>query len=161
MGDNPLADCQLTLNFVMKIFRTLKIEKSGIILLLLLTISLSSFSQIDSVNVNVTFTIETDSTNLDSLGNYVVLDVINVNATIHDVDFLGEVIVTVYDSATDYPIAMRKMTAQQIIDANQKVGSVVTLKLDDIDPLGSYRVETQVRNFQGANFPMVITNYNI
>jgi hypothetical protein len=138
-----------------------KIKKNNLLLIILLfSSSFLSYSQIDSVDVNLNFTVETDSTILDSLGNYSIIDVINVNATINDVDFLGEVLVTVYDSSLDYPIAMIKMTAQQIIDANQKVGSVVTVKLDGIDPSGSYRVETQVRNFQGANFPMVTTNYN-
>ena len=132
-----------------------------LILFLFFSSTFISFSQIDSVNVNIIFTTEVDSTTTDSLGMYVIDDVINVNASVYDIDFLGEVIVTIYDHATDYPIAMLKMTKQQIIDADQKVGSTVTLKIYEIDSAGSYRVETQIRNFQGANFPMVITNYNI
>ena len=138
---------------------SLNIKKAALIIALVFASSFS-YSQLDSVNVNITFTTEVDSTTTDSLGMYVVDDVININASVYDVDFLGEVIVTIYDHATDYPIAMLKMTKQQIIDADQKVGSTVTLKIYGIDNAGSYRVETQVRNFQGANFPMVITNYN-
>lgn len=124
------------------------------------TISFSSFSQLDSVNVEIVFTVEMDSVNLDSLGNAQSIDVMNVKASIYDVDFMGEVIATVYDSGTNYPVSKIKMTAQEFIDAGQKVGSTVTLKLDYLDPSASYRVETEVRNFQGANFPIVITNYN-
>ena len=138
---------------------SLNIKKAALIVALVFASSFS-YSQLDSVNVNITFTTEVDSTTTDSLGMYVVDDVININASVYDVDFLGEVIVTIYDHATNYPIAMLKMTKQQIIDADQKVGSTVTLKIYGIDNAGSYRVETQVRNFQGANFPMVITNYN-
>ena len=135
--------------------------KSLICALALISFSSNSYSQIDSVNVAITFTAEVDSTTTDSLGMYVIEDVINVSTSVHDVDFLGVVIVTIYDHATDYPIAMLKMTKQQFIDLNQKVGSTVTLKIYGIDNAGSYRIEIQVRNFQGANFPMVITNYNI
>ena len=138
---------------------SLNIKKAALVIVLVFASSFS-YSQLDSVNVDITFTTEVDSTTTDSLGMYVIDDVINVNASVYDVDFLGEVIVTVYDHATDYPIAMLKMTKQQIIDADQKVGSTVTLKIYGIDDAGSYRIETQVRNFQGANFPMVITNYN-
>ena len=139
---------------------SLNLKKAALIIVLVFASSFS-YSQLDSVLVNITFTTEVDSTTTDSLGMYVIDDVININASVYDVDFLGEVIVTVYDHAADYPIAMLKMTKQQLIDANQKVGSTVTLKIYGIDNAGSYRIETQVRNFQGANFPMVITNYNI
>ena len=129
--------------------------------MLFVCLSSNAYSQLESVNVEIIFTVETDSVNLDSLGGHQIIDVMNVNVTIDDIDFMGEVIVTVYDDQTNYPLSKLKMTAQQFIDANLKVGSIVTVKLDGQNPTGSYRVETQVRNFQGGNFPMVITNYNI
>ena len=130
-------------------------------ILLLVCLSSNANSQIDSVNVDITFSLETDPTNLDSLGNYSPMNVMNVNASIYDVDFMGQVVVSVYNHGTDLPVAKLTMTAKQFINTGQKVGSTVTLNLDRIDPTGSYRIETQVRNSQGANFPMVITNYNL
>jgi hypothetical protein len=124
-------------------------------------LALNANSQIDSVDVDITFTSEIDSTIIDSLGNYVLVDVMNVNTTIYDIDYMGEVIVTLYEGGTNFPMGMMKMTAQEFIDENLKVGNTVTTKLFGVDPSISFVIETQVRNFQGANLPIVSTNYSL
>ena len=144
----------------MESFKSL-ILKSVSCAIVLISLSFNSYSQIDSVNVAITFTSEIDSVTPDSLGNYSLVDVININTSIYDIDFMGEVIVTIYDGATDFPISKVKMTAQDFIDQNLKVGSTVTTKLFGGNVAGSYRIETLVRNFQGADLPVVITNHNI
>lgn len=114
------------------------------------------FGQIDSVDVDIHF--ETGTTPWDSVTT---VNILNVDVSVYDVDFLGLVIVALYEGGTDYPIAMVKMTLAELIAAGQKSGDTVTLFLYEIDPAGSYRIETQVRNFQDANLPLVVTNHNI
>jgi uncharacterized protein YfaS (alpha-2-macroglobulin family) len=127
----------------------------------LVCLSFNSQSQINSVDVNITFTSEIDSTLTDSLGNHILADVMNVNVNIDDVDYMGEVMVTLYEGGTNFPMGIMKMTAQDFIDKNLKVGNTVTVKLFGVDPTIPCSIETQVRNFQGANLPVVTTNYSL
>jgi hypothetical protein len=129
--------------------------------ILLVCLSFNSQSQINSVDVNITFTSEIDSTITDASGNHILADVMNVNVSIDDVDFMSEVIVTLYEGGTSFPMGMLKMTAQDFMDKNLKIGNTVTVKLIGVDPTIPCSIETQVRNFQGANLPIVTTNYSL
>lgn len=130
--------------------------KKGCLILFLLMYSVQSYAQIDSVTVNVHF-----ETGIDPADSSLMVDVMHVEASIYDIDFMGEVVTTVYESVSNFPIALVKMTKQEFIDENLKSGDTITTMFYDIAPAGSYRIETVVRNFQGANFPTIITNHNL
>ena len=119
------------------------------------TFCLPVFGQIDSVDVNIHF--ETGTSPWDSS----TVDILHVDVSVYDVDFLGVVVATLYEAGTDYPISMVKMSLAEFITANQKSGETVTVLFYEIAPEGSYRIETQVRNFQDANLPLVVTNHNL
>ncbi len=117
----------------------------------------NAIGQIDSVNVSIHF--ETGQSPVDSM---LTTDILEVDIAVYDIDFFGEAVVSVYDAASsDYPVSKIKMTKQEFIDESQLNGSVVTMKFYGIDPQGSYRIDTQVRNYQGANFQLISTNHNI
>lgn len=114
-----------------------------------------SFAQINSVTSDVHF--ETEVGESDSAS---VINVLHVDATIDDIDFMGEILTTVYDAVSNYPVMLIKMTKQEYTDSNDISEDIVTTRIYGLSPENSYRIETVVRNFQGANFPVVITNYN-
>ena len=112
-------------------------------------------AQLDSVNVDIHFEVDQDP-----MDTTQTIDAMHVDAEIFDVDFMGEVITTVYDAASNYPLAMIKMTKQEFIDEGLKNGDVVTTIFYGLDPADSFQIVTEVRNFQGATFPMITTDYN-
>ena len=128
--------------------------RGGLVLAFVL-IGLSSFGQITSATVDVHF--ETGIDPYDSLST----DVMHVDATIDDIDFMGEILVTVYEPSTDFPIARIKMTKAELEDESLITGSVATIKIYGFDPAEGYQIETLVRNYQGGNFPKINTDYNI
>ena len=124
-------------------------------MLVMLFVSVSSFGQITSVTANVHFEIGIDP--YDSLST----DVMHVDATIDDIDFMGEVLVTVYEPSTNFPVARIKATKVELQNENQISGNVATIEIYGFTPSEGYRIETLIRNYQGGNFPIVTTDYNI
>ena len=113
------------------------------------------FSQLDSASVTLSFTVETDP--MDSTQ---MVDALNISTTVNDIDYLGEVVVTVYDLSTGYPVAMVKVSKQEFLDENLVTGDTALLQLLDIDSASSYRVETIVRNYQGGQLPTITEEIN-
>ena len=138
----------------LKLFPMRKLQKMSLILLFTIY-GVFSFAQIDSVTVNLHF-----ETGTDPGDSSLTIDVLHVDASIYDIDFMGEVIVTVYDATAGFPMGRIKMTAQEFTDQNLLNGDIVTIKLYGLDPVVPYRTETHVRNYQGANSPVISTDYN-
>jgi len=134
-----------------------KASKRTLLLFGMLLLGSGSYAQLDSVSVTLTFAQETT---LDSLGGTDTLDYMNANVYTDDVDFLGEVIVTVYDKNSNFPLGKLKYTKQEAVNAGILSGSITTLRFDDQNPSGAYRVEAIVRNYQGANLPLVTVEHN-
>lgn len=134
---------------------SLEKPKQIVVLLALVFCSNGLFAQLDSASVTLNITTAPDPD--DSLST---MDVIEVEVYLDDIDFVGEVLVTMYEGGTDYPLMMQKFTKQQAIDNGLLSGDTITVPLYDIDSAEFYRIETQVRNYQGANLPMIISNYN-
>jgi len=133
-------------------------SKSKFILLLGMLLTWSgAFSQLDSVSVDLTF--EQD-TILDSLGGSDTLDYMNVNVYTDDVDFLGEIVVSVYDGNSDFPLGKLKFTKQEALDQGILSGSTTTIRFDYRSASESFKVETLVRNYQGGNLPLVTVYHN-
>jgi hypothetical protein len=107
--------------------------------------------------VNLTFD---DEIVTDSLGGTDTLDFVNVNVYTDDVDFLGEIIVTVFGANSNFPLGKLKYTKQESINAGILSGSITTIRFDELSPTGAYRIEALVRNYHGANLPLVTVNHN-
>jgi len=136
-----------------------KLVWHSILLLAILCVSNVAFSQLDSVSVSdVSFHQETV---LDSLTNTTdTLDVMSVDVYTNDVDFLGEVIITVYEAGTNFPLAKRKVTKQEAVALGLITSNNILIELDNLVASESYRIEVLTRNYQGANLPLVVHNHN-
>lgn len=116
-------------------------------------------AQLDSVSVsNVSFSQEVISDSLTNITDTV--DIMAVDVYIDDIDFMGEVLVTVYDLENNFPLSFVKHTKAELLSYSLINGSVATLELLGLEPtVNSYKIDVQVRNFQGANFSLVSTQY--
>jgi hypothetical protein len=117
------------------------------------------YAQLDSAAVSsISFTQEivTDSaTNVTDT-----IDVMNVDVYTNDIDFLGEVVITVYETSTDFPLSKRKLSKQEALLVGAITGNNVLVSLDGFVSNESYRIEVLVRNYQDANLSLVIYNHN-
>lgn len=116
------------------------------------------FAQLDSVSVSsVTFSQEIVTDSITSITD--TLDVMNIDVYIDDIDFMGEVIITVYETSTNFPVGKVKLMKLEAIETGVISGSNITVSLY-LDSTESYTGEILVRNFQGANTPLVVFNHN-
>lgn len=138
----------------MKLFNKLKLALP-VVVLLFVGLSNLSFGQTNSVNVNIQFTTVGDPA--DSLSFSEAMD---LNVQVPDVDFVNHVMVTVYEPTSNFPIAKVKFTKSELEGLNQVSGNSMQVIIPGLEPSASYRVETLVRNFQGANYPINETLYN-
>ncbi len=129
--------------------------KQWIVLVAIAFCSNGLFAQLDSASVSLSLTNE-----VDPLDSTAMVDVLHVDVYLNDTDFFGELVVTIYQTGTDYPLMMQKFTKQEALDSAMLSGNQLDVPFYEVDSAGSYRVETQVRNYQGANLPMIISNYN-
>lgn len=113
-----------------------------------------SFSQTDSVSVNIQF-----GTMQDPDSSQLTLNVMDLDVTAPDIDFVGAVLITVYDTNSNFPIARIKRSKVELENQNLISGNTMNVALPNLDPSQSYRIETLVRNFQGANYPLNVSYY--
>ncbi len=123
----------------------------------MLLIGSGAYAQLDSVSVSLSFTQEVS---LDSTQTNDSTDILNVEVYLDDIDFLGEVLVTVYDLPSGQPLAQIKSTKAELISLNAISGFVATIEFAGFPPItGSYKVDVLARNFQGGNLPIVSETY--
>lgn len=123
-----------------------------ILLLFILFLSIESFSQLDSATVDLELETWVDVTeNNDTLtGKYFAATI-----WVNDMDFFGEVVITVYDNELNYPVNMVKYTKAQLIDQELIEGTEFTVPIYNIEEGRTYRVVTFVRDYQSNNLPMI------
>lgn len=130
-----------------------------LLLLGIIFIGSGAKAQLDSVSVSSvtasdTIIVDSLTSTSDSLTN------LDVEVYMDDIDFMGEVIVVVYDDGADYPLAMIKHTKAELESYGSISGSIATIEFVALpDASTQYRVEIQARNFQGGNLPIVSTLY--
>ena len=92
------------------------------------------------------------------------IDVIYLDITVYDMNFLGELIITPYGSENSHPYYMFKFTKQNLLDFGfLEVGvfdSIVTIPMYDLNVSENFRFEISARNFQGAELPLMEYNYD-
>jgi hypothetical protein len=126
--------------------------------LLFLILGIPAFAQLDSVQVNVSFDLQTITTQDSTLQ----VQMLQAKVWVNDFDFLGQVMVSVYDQATNTPLARVKYTAAEITAQNLLANGWITLNLGALQGNVAVRVETQVTSFTGAyHMPVIhlVQNY--
>lgn len=130
----------------------------SIFLAILLACTFSANAQLDSIQVELTQAQIQDPG--DSLQ---MVEVLNVNIVVFDIDFLGDLVVTIYEQQTNFPVQRLKYSKQELIDygiiSNQSYQNDFDLQFFDLEPTKSYRVEVSARNYQGAFLPVNSTLY--
>ena len=123
--------------------------------------SISSFfsvAQLDSIQVELTH--QQISNPEDSLD---LLDILNVIVSIYDIDFMGDLVITVYHDETSFPVQRIKYTKQQLIDSgiisDQTFQNTVVIPFYELERETAYKVDVLVRNYQGAFLPVKTVNY--
>lgn len=115
------------------------------------------FSQLDSISLTSSFIYE----NVEGYeGDSINQKIIKTETWVNDFDFFGEILIMIYDLENDYPVDQIKYTKQEIIDGGLILNNVITIKSYTAEEERSYKIVSNVRNFQGNNLPLVETVLN-
>jgi hypothetical protein len=118
-------------------------------------INLISFGQLDSVNVTTNFIIENNPTDSISSG-----DIMQVKVWVNDIDFLGQIIIDVIETSSNYPIVKVKYSVTEILNQNLVIDGWIVFDIGFFDPNSEYIIKTSVQNFQFLDLPQVIITHN-
>lgn len=107
---------------------------------------------VDDVVINLT----------DSTGSVYQDTVLQVEIFVNDFDFFGELIVTIKDQPTQYPLLMVKKTKADIVASGSynATNERITLQLPLYDFTNPLDIQVVVRNYQGANLPLLNTTFS-
>ena len=121
---------------------------------LILLVSSSTFSQLDSVDFSMSFvTNPTFTAGLDEVAQQG--DIFQIKVFLNDLDYVGKLIVMVYDQQTDTPMSMMKLDREEILSGTYTQNGEIIFNLPYLDPSGSYKVILEAQNFQQAYLPRV------
>lgn len=125
----------------------------------MLFVSGQLFGQLDSaaiVSVNET-TIEIT----DTLGVIHTDTVIEVQVFINDFDFFGEIIVTAIHVESQYPLQKLKLLKSEIENNNlfNITQNTISIYIPISEVIGDIEIQAIVRNYQGANLPLLFSTY--
>lgn len=123
----------------------MKLLTNLISIIVLSILSFSSFSQLDSVSVNSSFSYVT----VQDVDTTFQQKIITSEISISDFDFLGDIVVTFYDLETNYPIDKQKYSRQELIDLGKWNQGIATIRTSFVEENRSYKVEVIASNFQG------------
>lgn len=117
-----------------------------------------SYGQLDSVSCTATFV--TNPSNTSGLDSVAVLEpVFQVRVYLNDIDYLGKIIIKVYDAATNTPMAIKKFQKSEIVNTNYVEGNFIIFNVPFIPRGMNYNVEIETTNFQNAYLPNVYYSY--
>jgi hypothetical protein len=123
--------------------------------LLFLLLGMPAFAQLDPVQVNVSFD---PQTLVDEFSDSTFqIQMLQAKIRVNDFDFLGQVMISVYDQATDTPLARVKYTVAEITAQGLLSNGWITLNLGALQGNVAVRVDTQLTNFVGAYLAPVVT----
>ncbi|NVK64006.1 MAG: hypothetical protein HWE22_05435 [Flavobacteriales bacterium] len=127
---------------------------------LLLTISFclycnTSFSQLDSVSVSISFV--TDSTL--AMDTLIPSETMKADIWVNDTDFVGKVMISVYDQSNNRPMARVKYSHAELLQEGYISGNVLSVPVGYLDSTGQYSVKVQLQNFQLNYLSPIEINY--
>jgi hypothetical protein len=129
-----------------------------ILLGLILLVSAPAFTQLDSVDfsmsfvTNPTFTAGLDETALQS-------DIFQVKVFLNDADYVGKVLVMIYDLPTNTPMAIMKLDREEILSGTFTENGLIVFNIPYLSPNASYKVILETQNFQMNYLPRVEKSY--
>jgi len=129
-----------------------------ILLGLMLIASSFAFSQLDSVDFSMSFVNNpTFTAGLDEVSQQG--DVFQVKVSLNDVDYVGKLIVMIYDLPTNTPMAIMKLEREEILSGTYIQNGLIVFNIPYLDPAGTYKVILETQNFQLAYLPRVEKNF--
>jgi hypothetical protein len=118
------------------------------------------FSQLDSVQVQVAF--ENQAITPEPGDSAIQIQMLQTRIWVNDIDFLGQVMVSVYDQTTDTPLARIKYSAAEIQSQELMANGWITLNTVALQGQLALRVVTQLKDVNGEQLtPLsrLIQNY--
>lgn len=125
---------------------------------LMLLVSSTTFSQLDSLDFSMSFvTNPVFSPGLDEVDRQGTI--FQVKVFVNDADFVGKLLVMVYDLPTNTPMAILKLDREEVLSGTYTENGLLVFSFPYLNPDASYKVILESQNFQGAYLPRVEKNY--
>lgn len=125
---------------------------------LMLFVSSTTFSQLDSLDFSMSFVSNpTFAPGLDPVSQQG--EILKVKVFVNDADFVGKLLVMVYDLPTNTPMAILKLSREEVLSGTYTENGLLVFNFPYLDPNASYKVILESQNFQGAYLPRVEKNY--
>lgn len=129
-----------------------------ILLGLILLVSSTTFSQLDSLDFSMSFvTNPTFTPGLNEVSQQG--EIFQVKVFVNDADYVGKLIVMVYDLPTNTPMAILKLNREEVLSGTYTENGLLVFSFPYLNPEASYKVILESQNFQGAYLPRVEKNY--
>lgn len=122
--------------------------KNNLLTFLFLICGCSAFSQLDSVQVNVSF--EEQTIQPEGADSVLHVQMLQTRIWVNDIGLLGQVMVSVYDQVTDTPLARVKYNAAEIAAQELLSNGWITLNTVALQGDVAVRVVTQLTHFTGV-----------
>lgn len=124
----------------------------------MLLVSSTTFSQLDSLDFSMSFVTNPAFTpGLDEVDRQGT--VFQVKVFVNDADFVGKLLVMVYDLATNTPMAILKLDREEVLSGTYTENGLLVFSFPYLNPGASYKVILESQNFQGSYLPRVEKNY--
>lgn len=120
-------------------------------------LSFSSFSQLDSTNASVSFSSIVDSTYLDSIN--VPADFMTVNVWVNDPVATGNIMVSVYEITSGYPMARIHWNSTKLQSMNPLNENNFLIPVGFLDSNLGYTIHVEVKDTQAAVLPELTFSY--
>lgn len=127
--------------------------KLSLTLGLFLLISIKSIAQIDSVFVNVSFTLAIDPNTSETVHS------MHCAVNVYPLSNFGFITLSVIEAESETLVAHFSMTKSELLNAGLLVGNTITLNAEQLNPALDYTIETHLRTDQGAFIPKIIDYY--
>ena len=125
---------------------------------LVLLVSSTTFAQLDSVDFSMSFVNNPSFTaGLDEVAQQG--DVFQVKVFLNDVDYVGKLIVMIYDLSTNAPMAIIKLDREEILSGTYIQNGLIVFNIPYLDSTGTYKVILETQNFQQAYLPRIEKNF--
>lgn len=129
-----------------------------ILLGLVLLVSSTTFAQLDSVDFSMSFVHNPSFTaGLDEVAQQG--DVFQVKVSLNDVDYVGKLIVMIYDLPTNTPMAIMKLDREEILSGTYIQNGLIVFNIPYLDSSATYKVILEAQNFQQAYLPRIEKNF--
>lgn len=115
------------------------------------------FTQLDSVSVSVSFSLEVDSTSIDSVS--IPTDFMTATVSVNDPMLVGNIMISVYEQQSGHPMSRVNLKLADLQSAGYLSGNTFSIPMGFLDSNLGYEVRVLVQNFQLAYLPEVIISY--